>query len=94
MGYQIIKQPNNLYGVFSTTVDGWVVVNCVAEEVIDFFVEKAAREARERTRSVLQSVHRDNASKVYAQFAKTFEEANDLHNENYEPVFEPVFEPD
>ena len=88
MGHQIIKQPDKLYGIFSTHSDRWVAVDCVAEEAIDFFVQKAAREARERAYKAIQSVARDNASKVYAQFTKTFEEANAIHNESHEPMFD------
>lgn len=53
MGHQIILQPNkdsdgeNLYCIFSTGVDNVVAYDAGYSEVIEYFVERAANDARQ-----------------------------------------------
>lgn len=87
MGHQIIRQPDGLLAVFSTEVDGWVVYDATPDELLDWYAAQAAEDARARTQRVLDAVLSDQARKVYAQFTKTFDEANNEHLEHgHEPV--------
>ncbi len=43
MGWEIIKQPNGHYAVWSTVVDAFNAFNATREEVIDHFVERSGR---------------------------------------------------
>jgi hypothetical protein len=75
MGHQVIKQPDGLYAIFSSFSDTWIVYDAPRQEVIDYYAEKAAREARESTARLLDDVD-ENPRKAYCQFAMTFAEAN------------------
>jgi len=75
MGHQVIKQPDGLYAIFSSFTDTWIVYDATRQDVIDYYAEKAAREAREGTARLLDDVD-ENPRKAYFQFAMTFEEAN------------------
>ena len=44
MGQRIVKQPDGLYGIFSSVVDNFILVDATPQELIDFCVD----EARER----------------------------------------------
>ena len=49
MGHQIIKQPDGKYLIWSTIVDDIIVYDADREEVIEYFIEKAAERARRET---------------------------------------------
>jgi hypothetical protein len=75
VGHQVIKQPDGLYAIFSSYTDTWIVYDATRQDVIDYYVEKAAKEAREGTARLLDDVDED-PRKAYFQFAMTFAEAN------------------
>lgn len=75
MGHQVIRQPDGLYAIFSSFTDTWIVYDATRQDVIGYYVEKAAKEAREGTARLLDDVD-ENPRKAYFQFAMTFEEAN------------------
>ncbi|MCX4826316.1 hypothetical protein OG883_45880 [Streptomyces sp. NBC_01142] len=80
MGHQIIEQPDGLLAVFSSVVGSFVVTDATPEELIDWYAEEAAREARERTKRLLDRVA-VGGQVAYGQHALTWEEASQLHQE-------------
>jgi hypothetical protein len=76
MGHQIIKEPGkDTYAVFSSFTDQWILWNASRDELLDYYADRAAKEARRTTARVLDLVDED-PRKAYYQFAMTFEEAN------------------
>jgi hypothetical protein len=75
MGHQIIKVPDGTYAVFSSFTDTWILWNASAQELEDYYAEKAAEDARRHTAETIALVEED-PSKAYCQFAMSFEEAN------------------
>lgn len=81
MGWQVIKQPDGKFGVFSSNVDDWVATDCTADEVEELFAEEMGRDMARRLRDVRRTialVDAGEARKAYYQFAMTFEEADAL----------------
>lgn len=81
MGHQIIRQPDGLYAVFSSVVDSWILYDATRQDIIDYYAERAAEDARERATRTLDCVDED-PRKAYYQFTMTFEEANALSVEH------------
>jgi hypothetical protein len=75
MGHQVIKQPDGKYAIFSSFTDTWIVYDATRQDVIDYYAEKAAKDAREAAARLLDDVD-ENPRKAYFQFAMTFAEAN------------------
>ena len=78
MAWQIIKQPDGLFGVFSSNVDDWIATDCTADEVEEIFAEDMGRDMARRLADVRRKVAlvaAGEARKVYYQFAMTHEEA-------------------
>jgi hypothetical protein len=73
MGWQIIRQPNLQYCVFSTVVDHFIVVNATEEELKEFYKTEAGNRGIEKVEDVLRKF--DDGLKPYFQFTMTFEEA-------------------
>lgn len=48
MARQIEMQPNGKYAVWSTIVDGYVIVDATPEEIIEQYVEDARRDIEAR----------------------------------------------
>lgn len=83
MGQQIIKQPDGRLAVWSTVVDDWVIFNATPEELLDYYAEEAAQEARRQTQRALDAVLADDPKQVYYQWAMTFEEAEERRREHH-----------
>ena len=75
MGHQIIKQPNGKFGIFSSVVDDFVLINATEQDIVDFYTEKTIRETRLRVAQTILAL--ENGEKPAAQFTKTFDEALD-----------------
>lgn len=75
MGHQIIRQPDGLYAVFSSFTDTWIISDATREDLIGYYAERAARDARESAGRTIDLVDED-PRKAYCQFTMTFEEAN------------------
>lgn len=82
MGHQIIRQPDGKLAVFSSVADAWILMDATAEDLADYYAEKAAADARERVAKILEAVQADEPRKVYYQFAMTFAEANEDSREH------------
>lgn len=76
MGYQVIKQPDGQLAIWSSYTDGWAAVDCTAEDVTTFFVDRAAADARRDAERIIGHVLAGEPEKAYYQFAMTFEEAD------------------
>jgi hypothetical protein len=76
MSHQVIRQPDGLFAVFSSVTETWIVYDADRSEIIDWFAEQAEREARERAERVMNAVEAGEPSKIYYQFAMSFEKAN------------------
>ena len=72
MGWQIIKQPNNQYCVFSSVVDHLIMVNATEEELKDFYKEEYGRRGVEKVEQVLEKMNKGTSP--YHQFTKSFDE--------------------
>jgi hypothetical protein len=75
VGHQIIKQPNGAYAVFSSYNDTWLLADATREDLVEYYVKKAADEARRNVERTIDLVD-SNPRKAYFQFTMTFEEAN------------------
>ena len=82
MGQQIIKQPDGLFAVFSSITDTFTFVDGTAEEVVEFFAEQAARDARRKVGHLVRLVAADQAREAYFQFAMTWDAALRLDREH------------
>ena len=47
MGRSLIKQPNGLYAQWSSVIEDIIVANLTKEEMIQFAIDEAVRDARE-----------------------------------------------
>lgn len=74
MGQQIIRQPNGMFCVFSTSIDELIVTDATADEVIERFAQMAAQEATERVTRLIEQVL-DPQARPYYQFTITYDEA-------------------
>lgn len=85
MGYQIIKQPDGRLCLWSTYTDSIVATDATAEEVISFFIKRAAEDARRSAgRSagrIVDLVLADRARETYYQFTMTYDEAVEQNRE-------------
>lgn len=77
MPRQIIKQPDGLFAVWSTVVDGFVMIDATPKEIIEEWVAEQELEIGE---SVMRTVNAlKHGEKPYHQFTMTFDEALDLY---------------
>lgn len=83
MGWQIIKQPDGRFGVFSYVVDAFVLLNATADDVETYFVQDAERETRRRVREKIECVEAGRPRDAYHQFAIPWSEAVRRHNTSF-----------
>lgn len=70
MGLQVIKQPDGLFAIWSGNVNNFVVMGASREDVIEYFVEVAAKRARESIIATMINI--ENDEKAYFQFTMSF----------------------
>ncbi|MFJ5984360.1 hypothetical protein [Lentzea sp. NPDC092896] len=75
VGNQIIKQPDGKYAVFSSITDTIIFWDATHDEVVQFFVDRAAEDTRRSVEKVLAHVAADNPREAYYQFTMTWQEA-------------------
>jgi hypothetical protein len=75
MGHRIIRQPDGLLCVFSTGTDTIIVRDATADELADWYAERAAKSARESALDTCEQVLAGRARDIYCQFVMTYEEA-------------------
>lgn len=82
MGWQIIKQPDNKYCVFSSIVDHMIAHDLDRQEVIDLYKSEFGKKGELNVSEVLDQL--DRGEKPYLQFTMTFEEMIKWINEVHE----------
>jgi len=90
MGYQVIQQPGtNLFGIFCSSTDTFVMWEATGEEVVKWFTELAEERARRSVEEAIAAakkavdcVSRGDAREVYYQFARTWDAAVALDREH------------
>jgi hypothetical protein len=82
VGHQIIKQPGkDTYAVFSSIVDSWILYDATREDLLEYYAERAAKDARDDASRTIDLVD-ENPRKAYCQFTLSFEEANAMSIEH------------
>ncbi len=75
MGFQVVKQPDDRLAIVSSESGRIVCWDATDAEIVDWFVERAVNRAREDARRVVDAVAADEANRIYAQCAMTWDEA-------------------
>ena len=75
MNWQIIKQPDGKYCLYSSCCDSIIENNMTREEVIKEFVDAAVERTTANVVEILKNVDAGEAWKSYHAFAETFEDA-------------------
>ena|SRR5215472_14933325 len=88
MGHQIIKQPDGKLAVFSSFTDTWILFDASPEELLDYYAERAAAEARKQTQVTLDLVLSGQQTRAYYQFTMSFDEANRESADHDGPAWE------
>ncbi len=78
MGYQIIKQPNGKFCIFSSFSDDFILTDATEKEIYAFFDRRARERVRIDVYDIMRSIELGN--KPYHQFTMTYEEALEKHN--------------
>lgn len=82
MARQIIKQPNNMYSIYSSVPDAFIQQDLTKQEVIDFCVEEAREKEKQQLVDLFDKI--ENNKRPYYQFTLTYEEALSKHNRSLE----------
>lgn len=82
MGYQIIRQPEGCYAVFSSYTDTIAVYEATSEEIVEWFAEEAAERARRDVRRIIEHVAAGEPRRAYFQFTMTWDEALRIDREH------------
>ena len=80
MGRQIIKQPDGNYCVFSDCTDSFIAYDGTRDEIVNFFVEEAAKRRRADIKDILDNIDANMPERSYYQFTMTYEQAKKLHD--------------
>ncbi|MFG3439914.1 hypothetical protein ACGF0J_21925 [Nonomuraea sp. NPDC047897] len=75
MANQIIRQPSGHFAIFDSVTDTIIVWDATADEIVEWFAERAAERAREDARRLIVHVAAGNPRAAYHQFAMTWGEA-------------------
>ena len=75
MGHQVIRQPDGKLAVFSSGTGRWIRWDCEPEELVEWYAQRAAEDARRSARNTVDAVLA--GTEIYdPRFVLTFEEAN------------------
>jgi hypothetical protein len=74
MGYQILKQPDALFALFSSHTGTIIMWDATGQEIVDWLVDEAGH-ARRTAAKALDLVDRDRPRRAYHQFTLTWDEA-------------------
>jgi hypothetical protein len=72
MGWQIIKQPNGKYCIFSSVVDNVVYYDGTPEQILEAIIEAETTPIRRKVNETISQL--DKGEKPYHQFTKSFDE--------------------
>lgn len=82
MGQQIVRQPDGRYAIFWSITDTIVLWDATEDEVVEFFVEQATKDARMQASRALYHVADGHPERAYYQFALTWDEALEKDREH------------
>lgn len=82
MGTQIVKQPDGMYAIWSSTVDNFTAVDCKnAEEIADVLTLEFRQDCVAKATATIAKL--DRGERPYCQFTMTFDECvkkiRDIH---------------
>lgn len=88
MSYQIAKQPNGKYAVWSTVVDDFISVNCGVDDIVEFFVSLERQRIEAEVKRICGEL--DEGKSPYHQFTNSLSElvehAREVHGEDTDVV--------
>ncbi len=65
MGNILAKQPNGLYCIWNTSVDGFIIHNATLQEIVSYYVEDAIKNAKENIlQTLLLPLYADNYKRI------------------------------
>jgi septation ring formation regulator EzrA len=79
MGWQIIKQPNGKYCIFSSVVDNVIYYDGTREQIVNAFLEPEIERIKKHVNEVIDQL--EKGEKPYFQFTKSFDEMVDTVTE-------------
>ena len=81
MGQQIIKQPNNKFCIYNSTVDNITHYDMTSEEIIDEWVKEQREQITKRVHDIIEQLN--NNKRPYFQFTQSYEEMLDFIEERH-----------
>lgn len=90
MSYQIIRQPNGLYAVWSTVVDTFTMTDATPEEIVDEWTEEYRAEVARKVNHIAHQLSDHPGSRPYYQFTMTWSEALEKHRSVHGKEFDPT----
>jgi len=84
MSQQIIRQPDGRYAIWSTIVDGFLLLDATRDELIEAMLSNERDRVRIRVNDICDKL--DTGANPYFQFTMTWEEAIREHEQQHGPV--------
>lgn len=81
MSWQIIKQPNGKYALWSSVVDNFVMYDATEQDIIDEFVDRERERVQRNVQEILDKIKA--GEKAYYQFTMSFDEAIETIRERH-----------
>lgn len=75
MGYFIVKQPNDLFALFSSIVDDFVIIDATKQDIINQFVEYYRQDTEERINQVIAALNGDKQHAYLLNYILSFDAA-------------------
>jgi hypothetical protein len=75
MSHQIIEQPDGKLCVFSSIVDGFVIVDATGQDLLDYYAAEAAISERQRVAKIIAHVRSGEPEKSYHRNVLSYEQA-------------------
>lgn len=72
MGWQIIKQPNGKFCIFSSIVDNVIYYDGTPDQIINTFIDAESSSIRKKVNGIIDQI--EKGEKPYYQFTKTFDQ--------------------
>ena len=83
MGYQIVKQPDGKFVLWSSYEDNFILADLTPDEIVEFFIKLESEKVRENVLKITRQL--DNNEKPYGQFSKSFNDCiawvKEIHGE-------------
>ena len=59
MGWQIVKQPNELYAIWSTVVDDFIVTDGTKDKIIEYWAQDAYNDGKRNASQYIEDIESD-----------------------------------